>query len=68
MRVLMMLAGAALSAGALLFWIWLNGMAAAHNLSQSYPPMTWLTEEALYFFWLPFAAGVAIAVIGWRRR
>lgn len=68
MRILLMLVGAVLAAGALLFWIWLNGMAGAHNLARSYPSVAWLTEEAFYFFWLPFAAGIAIAWIGWRRR
>lgn len=68
MRIFLMVAGAAISAGALLFWIWLNQMAAAYNLSESYPPIEWLTEEAVYFFWLPFAAGAGIAFIGWKRR
>lgn len=67
MRLFLMLLGTAISAGALLFWIWLNQMAAAYRLAETYPPMEWLTEEALYFFWLPFGAGAAIACWGWRR-
>ena len=68
MRIVLMLAGAAISAGSLLFWIYLNALAATWNTSNAEPSMDWLTEEALYFFWIPFAAGAAIAVIGWRRR
>jgi hypothetical protein len=70
MRIFLMLTGAAMAAGALLFWIWLNAMGAAYNLARSPAPLTmeWLTGEALYYFWLPFAAGAAIAFIGWKRR
>lgn len=68
MRIFLMLTGAVICAGALLFWIWLNQMAGAYNLSQSYPPVEWFNEGALYYFWLPFAAGAAIAFLGWRRR
>ncbi|GAB4355694.1 MAG: hypothetical protein Kow00114_06210 [Kiloniellaceae bacterium] len=68
MRLLLMLLGAAVSLGALAFWIYLNAMAAAWHTSNTTPWIQWFTGEALYLFWLPFAAGLAIAFIGWKRR
>jgi hypothetical protein len=67
MRLFLMLVGIAISAGALLFWIWLNAMAGSWNTSNAKPATQWLTGEALLYFWLPFALGAAIAFIGWKR-
>lgn len=67
-RIGLVLTGAAVSVGALGFWIWLNAMASAYRLADGRLRLTWLSEEALVWFWLPFAAGIAIAVGGWRRR
>lgn len=67
MRILLMLTGVVICAGALLFWIWLNGMAAAYTLAHAPPPIQWFSEEALYYFWGPFAVGASIAFIGWKR-
>jgi hypothetical protein len=66
MRVFLMLGGAAISVGALLFWIYLNELAASWSTSNIKPPIDWLSWDALYFFWLPFAVGAAIALIGWK--
>lgn len=68
MRIFLMLLGAVISAGALLFWIYLNELAAGWSTSNTKPSVDWLTEESLYFFWLPFAIGAAIAFTGWKRR
>lgn len=57
MRVFLMLLGAAVSGGALLFWIYLSELAAGWSTSNTKPSINWLTEEALLFFWLPFAIG-----------
>ncbi|WP_193371118.1 hypothetical protein [Pelagibius marinus] len=68
MRIFLMLLGGVICAGALLFWIFLNEMAAGfytNNASRSYE---WLTEEALLIFWLPFVVGAGIAFLGWKRR
>ena len=67
MRVFLILLGATISVGALLFWLWLNGMAAAWSTSNTKPPVAWFTKESVYFFWLPFAVGVGLALWGWRR-
>ena len=68
MRIVLMLLGAAVSLAALAFWVYLNAMAASYHTSNTTPWIQWLTEEAFVFFWLPFAAGLAIAFIGWKRR
>lgn len=68
MRLVLMLGGAAVCVGALAFWLYLNALAGSWSTSGTKPPVRWLTEEALYFFWLPVAAGAAIAVLGWMRR
>ena len=68
MRVFLMLLGAAISAGALLFWVYLNELAASWNTSNAKPSIQWLTMEALWFFWLPCALGAAITFFGWKRR
>jgi len=67
MRILLMVLGAAICAGALFVWIWLNGMAASWNTSNSPHSINWLNQEALLWFWLPCALGAAIALIGWKR-
>lgn len=68
MRIVLMLLGAAMCVGALLFWIYLNGLAASWSTSNSKPSIDWLTGEALLWFWLPFGLGLAVAFIGWKRR
>jgi len=68
MRIFLMLLGAVVCIAALAFWVYLNAMAAAYHTSNTTPWIQWLTEEAFYLFWLPFAAGLAIAVIGWKYR
>ena len=68
MRIVLMVLGAAISLGALAFWVYLNAMAAAWHTSNSTPWIQWLTEEAFYFFWLSLSAGLAIAYFGWKRR
>jgi hypothetical protein len=68
MRIFLMILGAVLSLGALLFWLYLNALAASWNTSNSQPSTQWLTGEALLFFWLPFVLGLAIAFVGWKRR
>ncbi|WP_340115497.1 hypothetical protein [Pelagibius sp. 7325] len=68
MGIVLMVLGAAVSLGALAFWVYLNAMAAAWHTSNTTPSIQWLTEEAFTFFWLPFAAGLAIAFTGWKRR
>ena len=69
MRIFLMLTRAAISAGALLFWIWLNAMASTWNTSSGGTiSIRWLTDEALIFFWLPFSVGVVIAFAGWKRQ
>lgn len=68
MRVFLMLLGAAIAAGALLFWIFLNAMAAGFYTNNASRSIDWLTQEALLFFWLPAAVGAAIAFLGWKRR
>ena len=68
MRIVLMLLGAAMCVGALLFWIYLNGLAASWSTSNSKPSIDWLTGEALLWFWLPCGLGLAGAVVGWRRR
>lgn len=65
MRILLMLLGAAICVGALLFWIYLQAMAKAWHTSNAKLPMKWLNKAALRLFWLPFAAGAAIAFTGW---
>lgn len=64
-----MLVGAAISVGALLFWIYVNelafGWSTSNNASRSY---NWLTLEALIYFWVPFATGAVIALLGWKSR
>jgi hypothetical protein len=67
MRVILILIGIAISGGALLFWLYLNGMAAAWNTSGSKHAIHWLTKEAFIFFWLPFVIGLIVALAGWRR-
>lgn len=67
MKVFLILLRAAVSIGALLAWLWLNGMASAWSTSNTKPPVAWFTREALGYFWLPFAVGLAVAAIGWRR-
>jgi hypothetical protein len=59
--------GCVISGGALLFWIYLNGLAASWNTSNTDTPVQWFTMEAVYFFWLPFAVGSLVAIIGWKR-
>ena len=67
MRIALMLLGAVISVGALLFWLWLNGMAASWSTSGTKQPTVWFSGEAMLMFWLPFAVGVLIAFLGWRR-
>ncbi|MEQ8813832.1 MAG: hypothetical protein RLO51_05900 [Thalassobaculum sp.] len=67
MRLFLMLLGAALSIGALAWWVFLNGMAASWNTSNARPSIQWLTGEAVYMFWLPFAVGLVVAYFGWKR-
>lgn len=67
MRIFLMLLGFAISGGALLVWIYLNGMAASWSTSNVKPSIDWLTREALLWFWLPFALGLAVAFFGWKR-
>ena len=67
MRIFLMLSGAAICGGALLVWVFLNGLAASWSTSNHTPSMDWFTREALLWFWLPFAVGAAIAFIGWKR-
>ena len=67
MRIVLMLLGVALSGGALLVWIYLNGMAASWSTGNAKPSIDWLTGEALLWFWLPFALGLALIVFGWKR-
>lgn len=66
MRIFLMILGAVISVGALLIWIYLNGMAAGFSTSNVKPSMEWFTGEALLLFWLPFVAGVALIVVGWK--
>ncbi len=68
MRIFLMLLGAAIAGGALFFWIWLNGMAASWSTSNSKPGIVWFTGEAMLFFWLPVAVGLALALFGWFRK
>lgn len=68
MRIVLMVLGAAISTGALVFWVVLNEMAAAWMTSNAPRSIDWLTGEAMYLFWLPFAAGVVVAFLGWKRR
>lgn len=67
MRIFLMLLGVAISAGALAWWVFLNGMASVWSTSNVKPSMDWFTKEAMLVFWLPFAVGVAIAFWGWKR-
>ena len=67
MRIFLMVLGAALSIGALAWWVFLNGMAASWNTSNTKPSIQWLTGEAVYMLWLPFAVGLAVAYLGWKR-
>lgn len=67
MRIVLMMLGAVISIAALLVWIYLNGLAASWNTGNSKPSIEWLSREALLYFWLPFAVGAAIALVGWRR-
>lgn len=67
MRWILILAGIAISGGALLLWLYLNGMAAAWNTSGKRHVIPWLTKEAFLFFWLPFTLGLIVVVVGWRR-
>lgn len=66
MRALLMLGGAAVSAGALVFWLYLNALAGSWNTSNSKPTIDWLSGEALLYFWLPCALGVGLVLLGWR--
>jgi|GEM_PF-2175490 len=66
MRILLMLVGIALSAGSFCFWIYMNALGASWRTSSHEWSIDWLSDDALHYFWLPFAIGVAIAVIGWR--
>ena len=68
MRIFLMLLGAAICGGALFIWIWLNGMAASWSTSNSKPSIPWFTGEAVLWFWLPVAVGLAIALFGWFRK
>lgn len=70
MRIFLMLLGVAIAGGALLFWLWLNAMAGSWNTSNTKSSTHWLTGEAVMYFWLPFAVGVAIATaafIWWKK-
>lgn len=66
MRVLLMLVGIALSAGAYLFWVYMNGLASTWNTSGREWSIDWLSGESLLYFWLPFVAGLTIILLGWR--
>jgi len=66
MRIFLMILGAVVSVGALLFWIYLNEMASAFNTSNVKSSMVWFSGEAVRLFWLPFVAGVGIIFVGWR--
>jgi len=68
MRIVLMVLGGIVCLAALAFWVYLNAMASAYHTSNTTPWIQWLTEEAFTFFWLPFAAGLAIACFGWKRR
>ncbi len=68
MRIVLMLLGAAISGGALLIWIYLNGMASAFSTSNAKPSMHWFTGEAFLLFWLPFVVGLVFVFIGWKRQ
>jgi hypothetical protein len=67
MKIFLMALGAVVSCGALLFWVYLNGMAAAWSTSNSKPSIQWLTGEAVYLFWLPFVVGLVLVYLGWKR-
>lgn len=68
MRIALILLGAVISTGALLFWLYLNALAASWSTSNRQPSIDWFDGEAFAVFWLPFALGAAIFVIGWRLR
>jgi hypothetical protein len=68
MRWVLIILGVLIAGAALLFWIWLNGMASAWNTSNSGMSIVWFDEEAAMLFWAPFLLGVGLAVLGWRRR
>ena len=68
MRLFLMLLGAVVCLGALAVWLYLNALAAGYHTSNTTPWVQWFTQEAFMLFWLPFAAGLAIAFFGWKRR
>lgn len=70
MRIFLIVLGVAIAAGALLFWVYLNGLAASRSTGSNNAGLSveWFTGEAFWFFWLPCAAGTGIAWFGWMRR
>ncbi|MEO3428336.1 hypothetical protein AAFN88_05725 [Pelagibius sp. CAU 1746] len=68
MRIFLVVLGVLISAGALLVWLYLNALAAGWNTSNAKPSINWLNKEALLWFWLPFALGLAVAFFGWKRQ
>ena len=66
MKIILMILGAVLSLGALLFWLYLNALAASWNTSGKRSSTRWFAGGALLSFWLPFVLGLTIAFVGWK--
>ena len=64
MAIFLIVLGILVAAGALLFWLYLNGLASIWNTSGRKRPVRWRTGEAMRVFWLPFIIGIVLAVIG----
>lgn len=62
-RIFLILLGAVISTGALLFWLSLNALVREGLPSDAEFSVDWLGEDAFWYFWLPFLAGAAIAVM-----
>ena len=68
MRIVLILLGAVISFGALLFWLGLNGLAREGLPNDADFSIDWLRESALIYFWLPFLAGGALAAMAGKPR
>jgi hypothetical protein len=65
LRRVLLVFGPIMAVSALVFWIWLNGMASAFGNTTM--RMDWSSQEALLLFWLPFVGGLAMTVLAWRK-